>query len=75
MAEAAIYRLIGALGGRTMLPVAMKLVPQWLGAGEVGFGGGCGIFWGRVVGVCGLDTCRRCAGRVVGEVNPTRHDI
>lgn len=25
---------MGALGGKTMLPVAMKLVPQWLGAGE-----------------------------------------
>lgn len=31
-----MYRLMGALGGKTMLPVAMRLVPQWLGAGEVG---------------------------------------
>ncbi len=34
VAEAAIYRLMGALGGKAVLPLAMKLVPQWLGAPE-----------------------------------------
>jgi len=31
-AAAAIYRLMATLGGKTMLPIAMTLVPEWLGA-------------------------------------------
>jgi len=32
VAAAAIYRLMLSLGGKTMLPIAMTLVPEWLGA-------------------------------------------
>lgn len=32
VAAAAIYRLMATLGGKTMLPIAMTLVPEWLGA-------------------------------------------
>lgn len=31
VAAAAIYRLMQTLGGKTMLPIAMILVPEWLG--------------------------------------------
>lgn len=31
VAEPAIYRLMGALGGKTMLPIAVRVVPQWMG--------------------------------------------
>ncbi len=32
VAAGAIYRLMGLLGGKSMLPIAMEVVPEWLGA-------------------------------------------
>lgn len=34
LAEGAIYRLMASLGGKTMLPIAMAIIPTWLGNTE-----------------------------------------
>jgi GAF domain-containing protein len=61
--EPAVYRLMGSLGGKAMMPVALRVVPEWLGAAD----------WrmrrvGLVVVAALADQCSKQAGAQLGQM-------